>query len=150
MKALILALGISTLIIPTAAQASCLHISDFYTTCQDGYGNQYSIQTFGPNTFINGNNYYSRSPYSTGYPNRESRHYRHWGRSNYRNTSHHRHYSFSNPFKGKQSWQFSPYWQQPWKNNTYILLPPNAGWQRNVWQHPTYYNNQQNIYLQSQ
>ncbi|MEB3226121.1 MAG: hypothetical protein VKJ86_10000 [Synechococcus sp.] len=143
MKALILALGISSLAVPAVAQGSCLEISNFYTTCSDGRGNQYSIQTFGPNTFINGTSYYSRSPY---YPNRRGD--RHWGQSSYRNTNSTHHYSFSNTFKGQTNkpWQYEPYWQQPWKNNTYTPPQFNTYWQRNPWQRPSYHD-QPNIYL---
>ncbi|ACA99464.1 MULTISPECIES: hypothetical protein [Cyanophyceae] len=151
MKALILALGISCLAIPVAAQGTCLRISDFYTTCQDGRGNQYSIQTFGPNTFINGNSYYSRSPYYHSYPGSSAHRRpgdRPWKPAHYRRPTSHHTYSFSNTFKSKKSrpWQYEPYWQQPWKKEPSSSPQFSTYWQRNPWQRPTY-RNDQNLYL---
>ncbi|BAW97034.1 hypothetical protein NIES970_19780 [[Synechococcus] sp. NIES-970] len=137
MKALILALGIASVALPVVAQGNCSQGNRFYSTCTDYYGNQYSVQTFGPTTFVNGINVH----YSRRFDNRPGYHTR---------DRHHK-YSFGNYQDQKNtSWPYLRYISQPVEAQSQLttaipLSSFSTYWERNPWERPSHH--QPNIYL---
>jgi hypothetical protein len=56
-------IGVLAFAIPTIAEASCFG-SQSFQNCYDGSGNQYTVQRFGNQTIVNGNNWNTGSSWS--------------------------------------------------------------------------------------